>query len=214
MECLNRWRATAPTETSYYKCDQCLYEYNLVRTYWAKILEKEIISKIITILLLIIGIFITGFISKILYIPVSDKVFYWIEWNPVISLSPKICKFKGNEYWEDICGKCMNSWNIWGECAPICYNICGYVDENVNEYWIIVWFNGLFIVGLIGLILIREMIWRHKEKMILMLLQSTRILRLYLLVGLGHAFWGLYNIVRVSVKIILFKFGERILDVQ
>lgn len=216
VQCLNQWRASAPSETSYYRCDQCQYQYNLVRPYWANILGNESVSGIITVILLILGILITGFISKILYIPVSDKVFYWIEWYPIQILSKKECKFlsnTNNKFWENECNLCMNSYNPWKECSRICYNIC-FITKPINDYWIILLFNGIFIIGLIGLYLIRHLIWRHKEKMLLMLLQSTRILRLYLLVGLGHAFWGLYNIVRVSVKILLFKFGERILDVQ
>ena len=41
VECLNDWRSQSANPQSFYRCDQCHYEYNVERTKWAAILESE-----------------------------------------------------------------------------------------------------------------------------------------------------------------------------
>jgi len=41
VTCLNEWRAQSANPRSFYRCDQCHYDYNVQRTEWAAWLESE-----------------------------------------------------------------------------------------------------------------------------------------------------------------------------
>jgi len=89
-----------------------------------------------------------------------------------------------------------------------------YVKLNNIDFILTVIGSGVIIVGFIGLWIIRELLWRNNKFFVVFLLQSPRILRFFLLLGLGHAFYGLLGAIRTYVKAFLFRFGEHILEVE
>eukprot|EP00966_Prymnesium_polylepis_P175518 4062099-Prymnesium_polylepis.1 len=41
VHCLNEWRATSQNPRSFFRCDQCRYEYRVQRTALASVLQSE-----------------------------------------------------------------------------------------------------------------------------------------------------------------------------
>ena len=232
--CLNQWRAMAPTERSFYQCDQCLYRYNVERVKWAEIVEHKNTSYAITSILLFISMVIVGLIT--FKLPIANYVWGVIEWNPKHLSYSYECAIRNDrgfnhminkqektaEEEEEIeniwtliyyCENECNSWLFWKECPYTCP--MNMLSNNIQiEWWLDVLSSGAIILGAVGLWIIRDLIWRRKQMFLLTLLQSTRILRIFLLLGIGHAFYGLLGKVRVYVKLFLFRFGEQILEVD
>ena len=50
--CLNEWRATSANPRSFYKCDQCGYEYRVQRTKLAALLQSELAVQMASVVLL------------------------------------------------------------------------------------------------------------------------------------------------------------------
>eukprot|EP01084_Bolivina_argentea_P130761 230847_1 len=207
LKCLNEWRAVAPNARSYYRCDQCQYEYNLRRAYWADMVAHPNTSKIISIIILCIGIILFGILT--FKLPFAEYIYKMIEWSPITFFSNKLCRNKSIE-----CMKQCNSWLPWNYCPYYCFPC--YL-EPLNEWtqiYIQVFFSGVLLLSCLGLFAQRQLIWRHKWIFIVTLAQSTRVWRLFILVGVGHSFYGLLNTVRIVVKKFLSQFGEKILSVD
>ena len=212
VRCLNEWRAVAPNNRSYYRCDQCQFEYNLRRAQWADTVAHPNTAKILSVIVLFIGIILFGITT--FKLPIADYIYDCIEWSPFFYFATKSCpRIPECEY------NC-NTFMPWNQCHPQCYQFCGWdKGQNIelgewNNFYIEVFFSGVFVLAILGLFGRRQLIWRHKWVFLLTLAQSTRIWRLFILVGVGHSFHGLLQAVRVVVKKFLFKFGERILSVD
>lgn len=211
VRCLNEWRAVAPNNRSYYRCDQCHYEYNLRRAEWANIVAHPNTSKVISVIILFIGIILFGITT--FKLPIADYIYGMIEWSPIFFFAQKECRI---QQCQDRC----NSWFPWNDCHPKCMEICGWNEErNIilsdwNRLYIQIFFSGVFVLAALGLFGQRRLIWRHKMVFLITLAQSTRIWRLFILLGIGHSFYGLLVAVRIVVKKFLFEFGERILAVD
>ena len=91
--------------------------------------------------------------------------------------------------------------------------LCIILDTRL-EWWVEILCGGAVVLGFVGLWLIRELIWRRKMVFLVTLMQSNRILRIFALLGLFHAFKGLLQEVMVYVRFFLFRFGEKILEVS
>lgn len=59
--CLNRWRATAPTARSRFKCDQCGYAYRVRRTALAAFLASDVGALSVAVCLLAVAVQTLGF---------------------------------------------------------------------------------------------------------------------------------------------------------
>ena len=207
VRCLNEWRAVAPNQRSYYRCDQCHYEYNLRRAEWAHIVEHPNTAKVISVIILFIGIILFGITT--FKLPFAEFVYEKISWSPVRYFSHITCPQSRRCQME-----CTNSWFVWNECPQRCWNLCYFEIDEWHQMYIEIFFSGVLVLSVLGLFAQRRLIWRHKWVFLMTLAQSTRIWRVFILLGIGHSFYGLLNAVRIVVKRFLFHFGERILSVD
>lgn len=80
--CLNSWRLSNPMEArNYWQCPTCKFNYRLARIHWASMLSSKWAQAVLTVLILIIGIFILGYIAD----PVLDLWF-----DPVGTISDTV----------------------------------------------------------------------------------------------------------------------------
>jgi hypothetical protein len=86
VNCLDRWRTQSTNPRSFYRCEQCLFEYKLSRIFdgdrffVARALEHRFAVEFISVFLLAFAVFLAGFISKLFGTDVS-LVFFRIDWN-------------------------------------------------------------------------------------------------------------------------------------
>ena len=143
--CLNTWRAMAPNDRSYYRCDQCQYLYNVHRAEWTRILEDKRTIYTISAILLLIAIVIVGLLT--FKLPIANYVWDLIEWHPKYLVTSKEHYLRQEEYfiklneyiqdgkeldkseqrwiddaWDIIyfCEDHCNSWLPWKECPRNC----------------------------------------------------------------------------------------------
>jgi len=207
VQCLNEWRAVAPNARSYYRCDQCHYEYNLRRAEWARYVEHPATSKVISALLLSAGVLVLGLLS--FKLPLTDFVWRNIEWSPL-----HFCAHIDCEGGNADCDRQCNSWLPWTECPRHCHPCFYRALDEWTAMGIEIASSGVLCLSVLGLFVQRQLIWRHCWVFVATLAQSARVWRLYLLVGIGHSFYSLLARVRVVVKRFLFHFGEKILGVD
>ena len=131
--CLNQWRAMAPNERSYYRCDQCQYLYNVEKAKWTYIVEHKRTSYIISSILLFISIIIVGLIT--FKLPIANYVWNLIEWHPNYlairyqhRLRNQLENYNNNDNnydnaWNDVywCEDMCNSYLPWKECPYPCF---------------------------------------------------------------------------------------------
>ncbi|KAL6852661.1 hypothetical protein ACO1O0_007209 [Amphichorda felina] len=66
--CLNAWRLADPTATrNYWQCPTCKFTYRLARLHWASMLGSSVTRIALTIVILILSLFILGFIADPLF---------------------------------------------------------------------------------------------------------------------------------------------------
>ena len=61
VACLNEWRKTS--DTAYYHCPICKYQYNIQKTKWAELLCNEQLVSCVAILCIIITTFLVGYLA-------------------------------------------------------------------------------------------------------------------------------------------------------
>ncbi|PHH90280.1 hypothetical protein CDD83_4081 [Cordyceps sp. RAO-2017] len=80
--CLNSWRLANPmAERNYWQCPTCKFNYRLARLHWASMLSSKWAQVTVTLAVLIVGIFILGFIAD----PILDLWF-----DPVGTISDTV----------------------------------------------------------------------------------------------------------------------------
>jgi hypothetical protein len=66
--CLKAWRLANPTaERNFWQCPTCKFTYRLDRLHWASILSSKWAQVALTLILLVVGIFILGFVADPLF---------------------------------------------------------------------------------------------------------------------------------------------------
>ena len=207
VKCLNQWRAVAPNARSYYRCDQCGYEYNLRRAEWADYVAHPNTAKIISFIVMVVVVTLFGIIT--FKLPFAEFIFQQIEWEPIQYFAWKQCKNM-----DAACESMCNPYFPWNDCPRRCFP-CWYDPMDPwKETYTAIFFSGAFVLAVLGLLVQRELIWRHKWTFLLPLFSSTRVWRIYLLVGVCHSFYVMLQMVTVLVKKFLFEFGEKILAVS
>lgn len=67
--CLRAWRRASPSQRNLWECPTCKYQYHLERLVWGSWATSKIVRAIITLLILLLTVFILGFIANpIIYI--------------------------------------------------------------------------------------------------------------------------------------------------
>ena len=80
VECLNDWRSASANPQSFYRCDQCHYEYNVERTKWAAILESDRVVRTVAALILIAA---TALSTVVLYpLDAARRFFSLVAFDP------------------------------------------------------------------------------------------------------------------------------------
>ncbi|CAD6569062.1 MAG: hypothetical protein CYPHOPRED_003043 [Cyphobasidiales sp. Tagirdzhanova-0007] len=62
--CLNRWRTTARSSSSFFQCDQCRYKYRIERAKIAGLAENRYALAALTVLFFFLLVFLNGFIGN------------------------------------------------------------------------------------------------------------------------------------------------------
>ncbi|KAF4121969.1 sphinganine-1-phosphate aldolase [Geosmithia morbida] len=66
--CLNAWRLANPTATrNYWQCPTCKFSYRMARLHWASMLSSKLTQVALTCMLLVVGIFVLGYIADPLF---------------------------------------------------------------------------------------------------------------------------------------------------
>jgi hypothetical protein len=80
VDCLNQWRALSTNSNSYYRCDQCHYQYNLQRTEWAQAVQSPQAVEGLTLLVCVLLVLLTGLPAY--FLNVHTLFYEWVEWVP------------------------------------------------------------------------------------------------------------------------------------
>ncbi|KAI9339702.1 hypothetical protein BDR26DRAFT_862147 [Obelidium mucronatum] len=64
LSCLNEWRKVTANNNSFFKCDQCNYEYHFERTKWAHVLRNNLLITFLAILTFSTLVLFAGFLAK------------------------------------------------------------------------------------------------------------------------------------------------------
>jgi hypothetical protein len=86
VDCLDRWRTQSTNPRSFYRCEQCRFEYKLNRIFdgdrifLARILEHRFAAEFISAFILLLAVFIAGFVNKI-FSPDGWFSFFCIDWQ-------------------------------------------------------------------------------------------------------------------------------------
>ncbi|KJZ70373.1 hypothetical protein HIM_10217 [Hirsutella minnesotensis 3608] len=80
--CLNSWRSANPmAERNYWQCPTCKFNYRLARLHWASMLSSKWAQVALTVIVVIVGVFILGFVAD----PILDLWF-----DPVGTISDTV----------------------------------------------------------------------------------------------------------------------------
>lgn len=80
--CLKSWRLASPmAERNYWQCPTCKFNYRLARLHWASMLSSRLAQVTLTLVVLLVGLFILGFIAD----PIIDLWF-----DPVGTISDTV----------------------------------------------------------------------------------------------------------------------------
>ncbi|CAM1509471.1 Fc.00g032100.m01.CDS01 [Cosmosporella sp. VM-42] len=73
--CLNAWRLANPTEArNYWQCPTCKFKYRISRLHWASALSNKWAQIALTVLIIILSIFVLGFMADPIFDLWSDPV--------------------------------------------------------------------------------------------------------------------------------------------
>jgi hypothetical protein len=186
VSCLNEWRASSANPRSFYRCDQCHYEYNVTRTEWAAWLESERTARAATALLLVLS---TALLACILGPLRVEQRFYRI-----VSFDPQLASSSGEwlaAYW---------GW-------PADFIVAGLLG--VAAVGLSVSIRDAYVANRH----MQQQSWLYAFASAL-LSNDERILRVFALLGLLHAGKVVLRNVEAVAKSILTKFGTRILEPQ
>ena len=186
VSCLNEWRASSANPRSFYRCDQCQYEYNVTRTEWAAWLESERTARAATGLLLVLSTALLACILGPLHV---EQRFYRI-----VSFDPQLASSSGE--WLAA---------LWG--WPADFLVAGLLG--VAAVGLSVSIRDAYVANRH----MQQQSWLYAFASAL-LSNDERILRVFALLGLLHAGKVVLRNVEAVAKSILTKFGTRILEPQ
>ncbi|GAB5368869.1 hypothetical protein AAMO2058_001356700 [Amorphochlora amoebiformis] len=86
VSCLNEWRRSSANPRSYYRCEQCHYEYQLRRAWFAELLLDDSVVKTFSVLALIGMMILSAFIALpvtyMLKVDLAEEMYRLCEWRP------------------------------------------------------------------------------------------------------------------------------------
>ena len=185
VTCLNEWRTMSANHRSFYQCDQCGYRYNLMRTEWASYLESSTTATV------------TATVTFVATLALCSVLFSVIA-GGWLGLEPACGPFYDLVDWHPQ----HDTWIGW-----------------LWRPWLDSLVGGALVVGLTGLIVsAKERIanddFDYRALLLSVLANDERILRVYVVLGVGYAFTILHEKAKENFKRLLTHYGERILEVQ
>jgi len=193
--CLRQWRMAAPSrDRNYWKCPTCGYQYRLERLYYASMIQSLPSQVVLTILVFIVAMFITGFIA-----------------DPIINtyLDP----------WSSL-GGIIGFGDFFDEPAERLH----LADEgplNWAEHFL-KGMAGLGVVGCLKVLLTSPLqFWRFRlngssssGRRSTGRDRVNDISWLVILIGVGTTLWGIYKGVRAFSRRVLMATAERVVDID
>merc|ERR1712013_500703 len=108
------------------------------------------------VFVLLLAVIALGIVS--FKLPCAEWIFTQIEWSPVEYFATKMCT---NVEESAECARRCNSWLPWSVCPRQCFP-CYYAIDEWPRLCVEVFFSGTLLLSVLGLIVQRHLIWRHK----------------------------------------------------
>jgi len=185
VTCLNEWRAHSANPRSFYRCDQCHYEYNVQRTEWAAVLESDRVVRLVTAMLLVSATLPAAMVLGPL--GVAQRFYRLVDFQPRLAhhagaTIAHLWRWEADYLFAGLLGVASLGFGISLRDAYIQHR------HMQQQSWI---------VGLITAVASND----------------ERIFRVFALLGYMHAIKVLYAHVQGFAKQMLTKFGTRIMEV-
>eukprot|EP01062_Namystynia_karyoxenos_P010483 TRINITY_DN1370_c3_g1_i1.p1 TRINITY_DN1370_c3_g1~~TRINITY_DN1370_c3_g1_i1.p1 ORF type:complete len:431 (+),score=155.71 TRINITY_DN1370_c3_g1_i1:74-1294(+) len=208
VNCLNAWRQRSQNAVSFYQCDQCMYQYSIERTRWAGLLLSPRTIGAAAVLLLALATLMVG--SATAWMKLHVYVWEFIHYSPLDFWGTKVCQ-------SPECNSICNSWDLWNwqaKCgAASC--VCSLAPSTLQHTGVHVVSAGVLVVSVVGLYAVREMLMVNWWILVLALIsaQGGSHARLFIAVGVGHAYFTVHRMVHKRAKAVMTRWGEKVLDV-
>jgi len=185
VACLNEWRTMSANSRSFHQCDQCGYRYNLMRTEWASYLESPTTATVTATVAFVAALAL----SSMLFGVVAGG---WLGWEPACAPFYDLVDWQPHH----------DAWIGW-----------------LWRPWLDSLVGGALMVGLVGLgVSAKERMeaddFDYRALLLTVLANDERILRVYVVLGVGYAFTILHDKAKENFKRLLTHYGEMILEVQ
>jgi len=239
VECLNSWRIASQNERSYYKCDQCHYEYRLERVRAASFLASRDAQQLLTALIFVTSGCLLGVIARLIYPMLLDTAVDWLELPPALRLlfTSEVtdghagCWYAGASYLE-CCGHAEHGnpacWDEQRDFQLCCSPPGSDLQQQLRRAFVPAF--RLFCTGGIGLSCLgfAIYIWNQVTQnwgdsngfmqiaffiMWLCHFQNKALGRIVSVVGAAVAVRELYGILQVWAKQVAARIGDRVLEV-
>ncbi|KAK3240705.1 hypothetical protein CYMTET_49484 [Cymbomonas tetramitiformis] len=185
LQCLNSWRRLSSNPHSYYRCDQCLYDYNLQRADFATVIESPTVVTSVTLILLVVLVVLSPVVFHFLGLDLAEHFTQLVKWTP--------------------------QWKGWVLYAPrvvaaLDWLLCGCV---------VVGFSSFVILNVHNYRRDPQQFYRYVGPGILCYFAQygAPILRVFVALGFGASYQHLYHWLHETAKQLCMKFGEIVLEV-
>ncbi|KAJ9451043.1 hypothetical protein DIPPA_19047 [Diplonema papillatum] len=219
VDCLNKWRCRSQNQSSYYRCDQCRYQYNVERARWATYLLDKRVSAVAAGVCLVLATLLLGVCTWFLDSgPLYEKIWRNISLSPLEYVAQKSC----TAWSEASSGECNTICNSWSwNWKTACFNAgcrCSLVVEPFRDAATKILTNGIALVALCGLIVHLPALFENWQRGLILVASffgaPAGYTRFYLILGSIHAYYILQTLAEGRMRRIMTQFGERILSVH
>jgi len=195
VACLNQWRRSSANPRSYYQCEQCQYQYQLRRAWFATILlDKAFVSFLSVLVLLVIMGMTSVLVCPLLWyleIDLALKMYRWCAWYPWWLDQrgfPTLAQYRA--YFDFV----ISGWLILGSIGFVHWAYHQYVIHRQRADG---WYRLLWLAACFGG-------------------TQTNFRTMRLAMGLGSFFtlYHLYGITKIRCAAIAQTWGESILEVR
>eukprot|EP01063_Lacrimia_lanifica_P024496 TRINITY_DN32393_c0_g1_i1.p1 TRINITY_DN32393_c0_g1~~TRINITY_DN32393_c0_g1_i1.p1 ORF type:complete len:407 (+),score=101.30 TRINITY_DN32393_c0_g1_i1:69-1289(+) len=212
VQCLNNWRMKSQNAASYYRCDQCGYEYNVTRANWASYLANPRLITLTAVVWLIVGTLLCGsIIASCAPVPLHEHVWELVQFNPLAFLARKACRT------EDCDARC-NTWNVWTWREDCWGCACALEPTELQESALATLTDGVVPIALYGLWTRRSDLARHWYNAVWLICAVVSAPQQYgrflLVLGVVAAYYVLLQAVALRAKIVMTRWGEHIMSVK
>ena len=155
VHCLNQWRIRSGKASSYFKCDQCTYEYNIQRSVWAETLLSPRLHVVISCFYLLAATAIAGSLAaSVPHVSPHERIWKLISFSPLPYFSTKVCG-------TDVCDALCNSYNFWNWESTCLLEGCSCTMDVTEElaWGLAAATSGLAVLSVAGLYVSRDRVF-------------------------------------------------------